>query len=146
MFSNLYINSNNRSNKRKGQIMMTKYLTRNGVAKDLSRSPYIFTEIVEGKELTLYFSSKLHLDNFLEKRAENYNMIYNHIYKRFKYKVDCRMLSDLNLYKKIESRGFYIKFNKKEFLCPSQITLSGESKMKKNSEEWQETLIVSYSD
>ena len=138
----MYNNSLARSNKRKEKIM--KYLTRNGVAKDLKRSPYIFTEIVEGKELTLYFSSKLHLNNFIEKRSENYNMIYNHIYKRFKYKVDCRMLSDLNLYKKIESRGFYIKFNKKDYKCPNQITLSGESKMKKNLEEWRETLMISY--
>ena len=122
------------------------YLTRNGVAKDLAKSPYTFTEIIDGKELTIFFSSSLHLQNFLEKRSANYNMIYNHIYKRFKYKVDCKMLADLNLYKKIETRGFYIKFNKKEFLCPNQITLTGESKMRKNLEEWQETLMISYSD
>ena len=121
-----------------------KDLTRNGVAKNLAKSPYVFTEIIDGKELSLAFSSKLHLNNFVEKRSENYNMIYNYIYKRFKYKVDCQMLADLNLYKKIESRGFYIKYNKKEFLCPSQIILSGESKMNKNLEEWQETLTISY--
>ena len=140
----MYNNSLNRPNKRKEKIM--KYLTRNGVAKNLAKSPYIFTEVVDGQVLTFYFSSKLHLNNFVEKRSENYNMIYNHIYKRFKYRVDCKMLSDLNLYKKIESRGFYIKFNKKEFLCPSQITLSGESKMNKSLEEWQETLTISYAE
>lgn len=119
------------------------YLTRRGVATDLSKSPYIFTEIVDGKQLDFYFSSKLHLDNFVEKREENYKMLYNHIYKRFKFKVNCRVLADLNLYKKIETRGFYIKYNHEEFLCPTNLTLSGESKMKKNSGEWQETLTVS---
>ena len=117
-------------------------LTRRGVAKDLSKSPYIFTEIIDGNQLDLCFSSKLHLKNFIEKRAENYNMLYNHIYKRFKYKVNCRMLADCNLYQKIETRGFYIKYNNEEFLCPSQITLNGECRMKKNSEELQETSMT----
>ena len=118
-------------------------LTRNGVAKNLSKSPYTFTEIVEDTKIMFCFSSKLHLNNFVEKRSENYNMIYNYIYKRFKFKVNCRLLSDCNLYQKIETRGFYIKINDKEFLCPSNIILSGESKMKKNLEEWQETLMIS---
>ena len=123
-----------------------KNLTRNGVAKDISKSPYVFTELIEGKKFNFYFSSKLHLNNFIQKRNENYQMLYNHIYKRFKFKVNCRMLSDCNLYHKIESRGFYIKINNKEILCPANITLSGELKMKKNLEEWQETLMISYAD
>ena len=121
-------------------------LTRRGVAKDLSKSPYIFTEVIDGKQLNLYFSSKLHLNNFIEKRAENYQMIYNHIYKRFKFKMDCRLLSDCNLYNKVETRGFYIKYNNKDFLCRHNITLSGDYEMKKNLEEWQETLMISYGD
>ena len=121
-------------------------LTRRGIAKDLSKSPYIFTEIIDGKQLDLHFSSKLHLKNFVEKRAENYQMLYNHIYKRFKFKMDCRLLSDCNLYNKIETRGFYIKYNNKEFLCRHNMQLSGESKMKKNLEEWQETLTINYAD
>ena len=123
-----------------------KNLTRNGVAKDLATSPYIFTEMIDDDQLDLYFSSKLHLDSFIKKREENYNMLYNHIYKRFKFKINCRMLADCNLYQKIESRGFYIKYNNKEFLCPGQITLGGECKMKKSLEEWQETLMISSED
>ena len=111
-----------------------KNLTRNGVAKVLEESPYIFTEIVEGKKLNLYFSSKLHLKMFTEKREENYQMLYNHIYKRFKFKVNCRALSDCNLYKKIESRGFYIKYDGKVYQCPSSIVLSGEPKTKESLE------------
>lgn len=118
-------------------------LTRNGVAKDLSKSPYLFTEVINGSTVTFKFSSKLHLNNFVEKRSENYNMLYNYLYKRFKFKVNCRLLSDCNLYKKIESRGFYIKINNKEFECPNKVILNGESKMKKSLEGWQETLMIS---
>ena len=117
-------------------------LTRNGVAKDLSKSPYIFTEIVNGEQLDIYFSSKLHMNNFIQKRNENYNMIYNYIYKRFKYRVDCRMLADLNLYTKIETTGFYIKINHKEYVCPDRIILDGDSKMKESLHLWREISIV----
>ena len=54
-------------------------LTRNGVAKDLSKSPYIFTALINDDRIDLYFSSKLHLNNFKEKREENYKMIYNYL-------------------------------------------------------------------
>ena len=118
-------------------------LTRRGVAKELTNSPYIFTELINKDKFDFYFSSRLHLNNFIGKRATNYNMIYNHIYKRFKFKVDCRALADLNLYKKIETRGFYIKCNDKEFICPGNIILNGESKMKKSLGEWQEILMQS---
>ena len=121
-------------------------LTRHGVAKDITKSPYTFTEMVDGNIVVFYFSSKLHLNNFIEKRPENYQMLYNHIYKRFKFKVNCRMLSDCNLYKKIENRGFYIKINKKDYKCPTSITLNGVLRMKKSLGEWQETLTVSYAE
>lgn len=121
-------------------------LTRNGVAKDLSKSPYMFTEVTDEGIITFYFSSRLHLNNFCEKRDENYTMIYNYIYKRFKFKVDCRLLADCNLYQKIENRGFYVKLNKEVYLCPDNITLNGENKMKKSYAEWQETLMTSYAE
>lgn len=120
-----------------------KYLTRNGVATSLAHSPYIFTEIINGKQIDFHFSSNLHMKNFVEKRDDNYNMIYNYIYKRFKFKTDCRLLSDCNLYRKIETRGFYIKYNNKEFLCPNNITLNGGLRMKENLEGWSETSITS---
>ena len=118
-------------------------LTRNGVAKDLPKSPYVFTALIDGKRLDLFFSSKLHLDSFKNKRQENYKMIYNYLYKRFKFKTDCRLLSDCNLYQKVETRGFYIKFNNKEFKCQNTIILSGGLKMKKKLGEWQEILMIS---
>ena len=107
-------------------------LTRNGIAKDLAKSPYIFTEKIGNQRLDLYFSSRLHVQNFSQKRDENYNMIYNHIYKRFKYQTECRLLSELNLYQKIERRGFYVKIDKEVYTCPGDIILSGERKTRKN--------------
>lgn len=123
-----------------------KNLTRNGIAKNLGKSPYCFTELVNEGVVTFHFSSRLHLNNFCERRDKNYTMIYNYLYKRFKYKVDCRMLADCNLYTKIETRGFYIKFNNKEYVCPDNLILNGDSKMKKSYGEWQEILTTSSED
>ena len=108
----------NKLHKRKEEEMKQQLLTRNGVAKDLSKSPYTFTEFNNGNTYTFYFSSKLHLNNFNKLRQQNFVMIYNYIYKRFKFKVDCQTLADFNLYKKIEHRGCYIKINNK---CYSKI-------------------------
>lgn len=90
-------------------------LTRNGVCKELSESPYNYTYVYKDKVIYLNFSSKLYLDNFTKLRDKNYTMIYNSIYKRFKFKIDCRLLADFNLYNKIEKRGCYIKISGKEY-------------------------------
>lgn len=111
---------------------MKKYLTRNGVCKDLAKSPYTYTDLVGGKVLSYHFSSMLHLVKFTRNRYNNYQMIYNHIYKRFKYKVDCQVLADCNLYKKIETRGFYIEYNGKAYKCPDSIKLSGVQRITKS--------------
>ena len=127
-----------------GPVM--KNLTRNGIAKDLSKSPYIFTVVIDDNKLDLYFSSKLHLNKFVQKRSENYAMIYNYLYKRFKVQENCVMLSDLNLYNKIENRGYYIKLNGEIFRCNNKIVLSGGYKMSKNLEEWHGISTISYAD
>ena len=90
---------------------MTTNLTRNGVAKDLSKSPYVYTYVYHGLKVSLHFSSQLHLNNFNKNRQKNYAMLYNYINKRFKIKVDCTILSDMNLYQKVENRGCYVKID-----------------------------------
>ena len=99
-------------------------LTRNGVCKDLYDSPYVFSYLYKNKVIYLSFSSKLHLDNFVKNRNKNYVMIYNSIYKRFKFKIDCTLLSDFNLYRKIENRGCYIKFGNKVYTDLKDISLN----------------------
>lgn len=103
---------------------MPTNITRRGVCKDLKNSPYQFTFFHAGKEITLNFSSKLHLKNFTENRQKNWSMLYNHIYKRFKFKVDCVILADCNLYQKIENRGCYIKIGNQEYTDVSNIVLT----------------------
>ena len=125
---------------------MEKLLTRNGVCKKLENSPYNFTYFHDGKVVTFNFSSRLHLDNFTKNRRKNFCMIYNDIYKRYKFGIDCMFLSDFNLYRKIENRGCYINYDGKIFRCLDNITLSGESKTKRNSGESYETSMTNSED
>ena len=104
--------------------MKNNLLTRNGVCKQLEYSPYNFTYIHDGKVVTFNFSSKLHLKNFTENRQKNYSMIYNYIYKRFKFKVDVTFLSDFNLYRKIENRGCFINFDGKLYTSLDNLSLT----------------------
>lgn len=104
--------------------MTEKLLTRNGVCKNMEYSPYSYTYFHDGKAVTFNFSSKLHLDNFAKLRTKNHSMIYNHIYKRFKFKIDCTFLSDFNLYRKIENRGCYIKYGGKVYTSIDDISLT----------------------
>lgn len=122
--------------------MTDNLLTRRGICHKLEYSPYNFTYIHDGKVVTFNFSSKLHLNNFVKLRRKNFTMIYNDIYKRYKFKIDCTFLSDFNLYRKIENRGCYINFDGKIYRCLGSITLDGESKTKKNSGELQETSMT----
>lgn len=103
--------------------MTTKLLTRYGVCKQLAYSPYNFTYIHNGKVVTLNFSSKLYLENFTKNRQKNHAMIYNYIYRRFKFKLDVTFLSDFNLYRKIEKRGCYINYDGKIYTSIEQLSL-----------------------
>lgn len=104
--------------------MTEQLLTRRGVCHRLEYSPYQYTVVKNGRVATYNFSSKLHLDNFTKLRSKNFCMIYNHIYKRFKFKIDCTFLSDFNLYKKIETRGCYINYDGKVITSLENIQLN----------------------
>lgn len=103
---------------------METNLTRRGVCHDLQNSPYSFTLFHKDKAITFNFSSKLHLDNFTKNRHKNWSMIYNHLYKRFKFHIDCVLLADCNLYQKIEHRGCYIKIGNQSYTDVSKIELT----------------------
>lgn len=103
---------------------MEKLLTRNGICKRLENSPYNFTYFNNGKEVTFNFSSELHLKNFTMNRQKNWSMIYNNIYKRFKFKIDCVLLADCNLYKKIENRGVFVKIGNQTYTDFKDIVLT----------------------
>ena len=103
--------------------MKNSTITRGGVCKSLPYSPYVFTYVHNGIAVNLFFSSKLHLEKFTKNRKKNYVMIYNDIYRRYKYGIDCTFLSDFNLYRKVETRGFYIKYGDNVLKCDSNIKL-----------------------
>lgn len=103
--------------------MNKEQLTRRGICKNLAYSPYVFTSIYKGDNYSLYFSSKLHLEKFTKNRKKNYAMIYNDIYKRYKFGIDCTFLADFNLYRKVETRGCYIKYNDIIYKCYDNIKL-----------------------
>lgn len=103
---------------------MPTNLTRRGVCKDLKNSPYQFSYFYKDKVITLSFSSKLHMENFVKNRQKNWSMIYNHLYKRFKFHIDCVLLSDCNLYQKIEHRGCFIKIGNQSYTDISKIVIT----------------------
>ena len=117
-------------------------LTARGVCHDLKSSPYTFTRLKDGNEIIYHFSSKLHLDKFKnreQKHNENYTAFLN---KKYSAIFDILLFSDLSLYRKIESRGFYIKINNKGVTCLNSIILSGGLKMNEKPEGLSATLTT----
>ena len=109
-------------------------LTVRGVCHDLRESPYTFTRLKDGNEIIYHFSSKSHLEKFKNrerKHNEDFTCFLNKKYHAF---FDILLFSDLGLYRKIESRGFYIKINNKGVTCLDSIILNGELKMSKKPE------------
>ena len=100
-------------------------MTRNGVEYQLEKSPFIY----EVNNLMFYFTSINHLNKFIS-NLENFicNMRYK-FSERYGYYAYLDLLFLLILYSKIETRGFYIKYEGREFTCKSQVTLGGEIKI-----------------
>lgn len=82
-----------------------------GVCYDLEKTPYITTLGM----LTFYFSSKMHLEKFLERFKDNRAKINESLSNRFNIHFSVDSLADILLYKSIETRGFYIRNHKGKF-------------------------------
>lgn len=80
--------------------------TRNNIYHNLE-----FTEFVYqfDSEISFYFSSALHLKKFTEKLIAYQENLKISLEKRFKVDMEIGLFAALQLYKKIETRGFYIK-------------------------------------
>lgn len=100
-------------------------MTRNGVEYQLDKSPFIF----ELNNLIFYFSSNNHLNKFTS-NLEKFicDMRYKFL-ERYGYYCYFDLLFLLILYSKIETRGFYIKYEGREYKCKNQVTLDGEIKI-----------------
>ena len=82
-------------------------MTRNGIEYNLGKSTFL-TEI---NGFCFHFSSLVHKENFENKMKENRKKISESLSSRFKINIDSVLIADIVLYQKIETRGFYIKYN-----------------------------------
>jgi YHS domain-containing protein len=99
-------------------------VTRNGVYYDLSHSKYKYK--VPDTGVTFMFSSDLHLVKFQDQQEDNRKEVNIRFTSRFKLNVDLKILPDLILYRKIETRGFLIINERGQKICPENLILSGE--------------------
>lgn len=77
------------------------------ICYDLDKSPY---KVTLGN-LTFYFSSEMHKIKFLEKFEPHRTKISESLSNRFNMYISFNVLSDLVLYRSIETRGFYVTDN-----------------------------------
>lgn len=93
--------------------------TRRGVYYELNETEYRYTL----RNVTYYFSSKNHLEKFKE-RFDEENQSINYMFKRrYGIKFNFDILSDLLLYKKVETRGFLIEIEGVRYKCLEQVHL-----------------------
>lgn len=98
--------------------------TRNGIYYDLSKSTYRFK--VPDTNITFVFSSDLHMIKFEDQFKENRNDF--NVKQKARYRIDITMkvLPDILLYKKIETRGFLMVNEGGQVLCQENLKLIGE--------------------
>lgn len=101
-------------------------LTRNGIAYDLTLTPYQ-TIITYGKDdsIVYKFSSDGNKERFLKRLEENRNYFNESLSKRFDMDLTLNKLSDLKTYSSVEKRGFLIETEKNTYTCLSNIKFDG---------------------
>lgn len=94
---------------------------------NMDETPYILE--IDG--VTYYFSTFLHLTKYKRLYNENRKLVSERLSTRYRVYIQCNLLADINLYIKVETRGFKIvDRNGVEYICPSQILLNGARLMK----------------
>lgn len=106
-------------------------LTKHGVAYDLERTPFY----VERNGAVFFFSSLSHKEKFCENMRIKEDWLCDSLSRRFHYKVDVRLLADLQLYDRIEKRGFRIEYNGEVYRCHQDVELDGMTIRLKCSKE-----------
>ena len=79
-------------------------LTKNGVCYNLSESPYVR----EVGRFALHFSSRQHLRRFDRDLPKTVPWLDDSISRRFHMRCDMHQIAVLNLYRQVETRGFYV--------------------------------------
>lgn len=109
------------------------YLTRNGVARKITASPYkLRVNYTDDYFLIFVFSSELYKEKFEERLKDNREKINGSLSHRFGFKIENNVLCDIKLYTMIEKRGFLIKNNKEGFECLKDLELNGNKVIIKN--------------
>lgn len=121
-------------------------LTTRGICHDLSESPYTFTRIKDGNEIIYCFSSRLHLEKFKNRERKHNDSFTEFLKRKYRANFDILLFSDLGLYRKIESRGFYIKINNKGVTCLNSLILNGDLKMKEKPEGLSEISTTNFAE
>lgn len=107
-------------------------LSRGGICYNLEVTPFFITEKYENRKVTFNFSSEFYKTKFINQIEEHREKINESLSKRFGLVVFNPILADIVLYSKVESRGFYLLIDDKEYKCLSNIKLSGVNQIQKN--------------
>lgn len=105
-------------------------LTRNNVAYNLNESPHRLEVPYDHESVIYVFSSEFYKLNFYNRFLDNREKISESLSKRFGFRVQNDLLSDLKLYTSIEKRGFLIFKGEDKIVCQENITLDGAKLMK----------------
>lgn len=100
-------------------------MTRNAIEYNLKDSPFIFIVDYGNEErVEFHFSSKLHKLKFMKFYESNRLQNKEYLKKKFGFSIYINEVADINLYKVIESRGFYLTCKGVEYTCQTEIILT----------------------
>lgn len=96
-------------------------LSPNGVAYNLRSSPFISVR----NEIIFYFSSIKHKEKFDLNARIKEEWMNDSFFRRFHFKIESDIIADLQLYEKIEKRGFLIEYRGEFIECLQDVVLGG---------------------
>lgn len=101
-------------------------MTKSGIEHDLTVSPYFDRVYYGGKVYEYYFSSGSGLARFQREKESNRDFIKTSLEQRFKIKFHIgRDFCDMQLYRRIESRGFRVVVDGRNYTCLDEMQYNG---------------------
>lgn len=107
-------------------------LTRSNIAYDLEISPHQLSVNYKDESITYVFSSNLYKTKFQERQEEHRQYVNNSLTNRFGFDIHFNLLADIQLYTKIEKRGFLLVTTGGNIKCPNNLILDGVTMTKQN--------------
>lgn len=109
--------------------------TRKGIFHNLRQSKYT----VSNTEIVFFFSSKIYMNKFMTDYENNRITFSDKINKvMVKEPYNMNTLADINLYLKIEKRGFYVWLKGVSITCEELHQYGLRQMTKKNTLNWRE--------